>query len=37
MMAMALEEEFNIDIPDDVEKHITTGQAAIKYIEYNAY
>jgi acyl carrier protein len=34
-LVMALEEEFEIEIPDDQAEKITTVQAAIDYIEGN--
>jgi acyl carrier protein len=35
-LVMALEEEFNIEIPDDEAEKITTVQSAIDYVESNA-
>ena len=33
-LVMALEEEFDIEIPDEEAEKITTVQAAIDYVEY---
>ncbi len=35
-LVMALEEEFNADIPDDAAEKLTTVGEAIKYIEDNS-
>ncbi len=35
-LVMALEEEFNADIPDDEAEKITTVQKAVDYIKANA-
>jgi acyl carrier protein len=35
-LVMALEEEFEIEIPDEAAEKITTVQEAIKYIEKNS-
>ena len=35
-LVMALEENFNIDIPDEEAENITTVQQAISFIENNA-
>ncbi|CAH0990124.1 Acyl carrier protein [Sinobacterium norvegicum] len=34
-LVMALEEEFETEIPDEEAEHITTVQAAVDYIEKN--
>ena len=33
---MAFEEEFGVEIPDDVAEKITTVQKAVEYIEQNS-
>jgi acyl carrier protein len=35
-LVMAFEEEFGIEIPDDVAEKITTVQKAVNYIEQNS-
>lgn len=35
-LVMAFEEEFGIEIPDDVAEKITTVQKAVEYIEQNS-
>ena len=34
-LVMALEEEFDIEIPDEEAEKITTVQSAIDYVQYN--
>ena len=34
-LVMALEEEFDIEIPDEEAEKITTGQSAIDYVQNN--
>ena len=35
-LVMAFEEEFGVEIPDDVAEKITTVQKAVEYIEQNS-
>ncbi len=34
-LVMELEQEFDLDIPDDIQEHITTVGSAVDYIENN--